>query len=127
MSERKNVETVKQAYAAFGRGDIPALLEMMSEEVDWVVTDILPQGGSFRGRDGVGQFFEGVGREWPELEIELDELVADGDHVIGLGHGKGKLAGGEAADYGFAHAFTVADGKIVRFREYADPGAGLTN
>src|SRR5688572_16521712 len=92
-----NSEVVNEAYAAFGRGDIPALLEMMSEEVDWVVTDILPQGGSFRGRDGVGQFFEGVGREWPELEIEIDELVADGDHVIGLGHGKGKLAGGAAA------------------------------
>jgi hypothetical protein len=30
-----------------------------------------------------------------------------------------------SAGYGFAHHFTVGDGKIVRFREYADPGPGL--
>ena len=122
-----NTEVVSEAYAAFGRGDIPGLLEMMSEDVEWVAPEVLPQSGSYRGPDGVGEFFAGVGREWPELKIEIDELIAGGDHVVGIGHGEGKLANGEAADYGFAHVFTVADGKIVRFREYADPGPGLTN
>ncbi len=120
-----NTEVVNEAYAAFGRGDIPGLLELLSEDVEWTATEVLPQGGSFRGRDGVGEFFAGVAQNWPELEIEIDDLVAEGDHVVGIGHGEGKLAGGEQADYGFTHVFTVGDGKIVRFREYAAPGPAL--
>jgi ketosteroid isomerase-like protein len=120
-----NTEVVNEAYAAFGRGDIGALLETLSDDVEWVGTEALPQGGSFRGRDGVGEFFAGVAQNWPELEIEIDDLIADGDHVVSVGHGEGKLTGGEAADYGFTHVFTVGDGKIVRFREYAAPGPAL--
>ena len=120
-------EVVGEAYAAFERGDIPALLEQVSEAVEWVAPVVLPQGGSFRGRDGVGEFFAGVGREWPELKVEIDDLIVDGDHIVGVGHGEGKLADGTEAGYGFTHVFTVDDGKIVRFREYADPGPGLTN
>lgn len=125
MSSSANV--VSEAYAAFERGDIPALLEQVSEEVEWVAPDVLPQGGAFRGRDGVAEFFAGVGREWPELKVEIDDLIVDGDHVVGVGHGEGKLADGTEADYGFTHVFTVGDGKIVRFREYADPGPELRN
>ena len=120
-----NREVINEAYAAFSGGDLPALLALMSDDVDWEVTESLPQGGSFRGRDAAGEFFAGVAREWPELKIELDALVADGDHVIGVGRGEGKLASGEDADYGFAHVFTLGDGKIVRFREYVAPGPAL--
>jgi uncharacterized protein len=120
-----NSQVVNDAYAAFGRGDIPAILEMLDDGVEWEVTEILPQGGSFRGPDGVGEFFAGVGREWPELRIDIDELIADGSHVVGVGRAEGALADGEQAGYGFTHVFTIDDGKITRFREYAAPDAAL--
>ena len=123
MSE--NSEVINKAYAAFASGDIPALLELMSDDVDWESTESLPQGGSFRGREGVGEFFSGVGREWPELKVEIDDLIAEGDHVVGVGRATGKRAGGDQAGYGFTHVFTLADGQIVRFREYAAPDAAL--
>ncbi len=58
-----NSEVIGGAYAAFERGDIPALLEMMSEDVEWEVPKPLPTAGSYRGRDGVGEFFAAIGRE----------------------------------------------------------------
>jgi ketosteroid isomerase-like protein len=81
--------------------------------------------GSYHGPDGVGDFFTAVAREWPELNIEIDDMVASGDHVVGVGHAEGKLASGGAATYGFTHVFTLADGKVVRFREYVAPVEGL--
>ncbi len=120
-----NSDVINEAYAAFGGGDIPALLALMDDDVDWAVTEILPQGGSFRGRDGAGEFFAGIAREWPELKVDLDYLVSEDDHVIGVGRGEGKLASGEEADYGFTHVFTLANGKIVHFREYVAPGPAL--
>ena len=111
-------QVVRDAYDRFGSGDIPGLLEMMSEDVQWDVPKVVPQGGSFRGRDGVGEFFAGVGREWSELHVDSDEIVADDDQAASIGVARGKRASGDDASYGFTHLFTVRDGQIVRFREY---------
>ncbi len=40
MSEPENVQLIQSLYAAFGRGDIPALLEGLSDSVEW--TNPLP-------------------------------------------------------------------------------------
>jgi ketosteroid isomerase-like protein len=113
-----NAEVVREAYGYFEQGDIPSLLELMSDDVEWNVPRIVPQGGSFSGRDGVGGFFAGLAEKWSELGIETEDLIADGDRVIGLGVARGSLAAGGNVEYGYCHAFTVRDGKIVAFREY---------
>ena len=120
-----NTEVVNEAYAAFGRGDIPAVLALLADDIEWEGTDALPQSGSFRGPDGVGEFFAGVGSNWDDLSISIDEMIVDGDHVVAVGHGEGTLAGGADASYGFTHVFRLADGKVVNFAEYAAPGPGL--
>ena len=113
-------DVVRQAYDAFGRGDIPAVLELIADDADWTVAEVLVQGGSWRGRDGVGQFFQGLGEKYEELTVDVHDLVDGGDHVVGVGVGRGTRRGGGPAEYGFAHVFTVRDGKVTRFREYAD-------
>jgi uncharacterized protein len=30
-----NIETVKGVYEAFGRGDIPAILEVIADDIEW--------------------------------------------------------------------------------------------
>jgi ketosteroid isomerase-like protein len=59
-----NVQVIRNAYEAFERGDIPAVIALLDENVEWEVTDVLPQGGAFRGRDGAGEFFQGLGGAW---------------------------------------------------------------
>jgi ketosteroid isomerase-like protein len=113
-----NAQIIRDAYACFERGDIPSLLELMSDDVEWETPRIVPQGGKFHGRDGVGEFFAGIAQNWSELGIETDDPIANGDRVIGLGAARGSLASGGDAEYGFCHVFTVRDGKIVAFREY---------
>jgi ketosteroid isomerase-like protein len=33
----QNVDVVQQGYEAFGRGDIPALLESLTDDVEWIL------------------------------------------------------------------------------------------
>src|SRR4051812_5353923 len=123
MSDQ-NVQLVQGAYEAFGRGDVPAVLGVLADDIAWSVPPPLPQAVEAHGRDEVGAFFERLGSIWEGLDIQVTDFVASGDRVCVIGRGSGKV-GGEDAGYGFVHAWTLADGKAVRFDEYAQPGAGL--
>jgi uncharacterized protein len=122
-----NAELVGQAYAAFGRGDIPGILDLLDDHVDWSSPQALPQGGEFTGKEGVLKFFESVGAAWDPLTVEAETVTEFGpDRVIGLVQAKGTLRGGQAVDYGAAHIFTVHGGRITRFREYVDLDRPIT-
>ena len=125
MSEESTL--VQAAYDAFGRGDIPAVLGALSDRVEWEVTAILPQGGSSRGRDGAGEFFENLGGHWADRQVEVHELVDGGGTIVAIGQAAGRLRehGDAAAGYRFAHVFTVSGGEITRFREWGDPDEEL--
>src|SRR5260370_25637928 len=116
-----NADLVRGAYAAFGRGDIAAIVALVDDQVEWTSPRTLPEGGTFHGRDNVLKFFEGIGTAWETLSLEpevVDELGPD--TVVGVAHLAGTLRGGQAADYGAVHVFEVRDNKIVRFREFVD-------
>ena len=53
MPERGNTRLVQELYAAFGRGDFPAILNRVAPDVDWAFSGPtkLPFGGSWRGPD----------------------------------------------------------------------------
>jgi uncharacterized protein len=114
-------QVVEQAYEAFGRGDIPGLLELLSDDVDWNVPEVLPQGGSFKGREDVGRFFQGLGERWEGFGVDVEPPIADGGRVAIVGRGHGTVKGAGEASYGFTHVFDVEGEQIVRFREFADP------
>lgn len=124
MSE-SDLATVRSAYAAFGRGDIPGVMSVLEDQIDWRSPDALPHGGAFKGKDGVGRFFQGIGQRWEDLRVDAQELHDANGEVIVLGKAAGHLRGQGAADYLFAHVFTMANGKVTRFREYVDPGEGI--
>jgi len=118
-----SAQIVRDAYAAFARRDVPTMMAQLADDVDWSVPDVVPQGGHFAGKEGVGRFLGGLAEHWPEVALQIDDVIADAEHVVGIGRARGRLRGGEQASYGFAHVFTVRDGRIVRFREYVDPDA----
>lgn len=59
MSDQENMRVIEQVYAAFGRGDLPFILNRLADDVDWRhprPADI-PWGGDRRGRGEMAQFF----------------------------------------------------------------------
>jgi len=116
-----NVATVNGAYEAFGRGDVASVLDALSDDVEWTSPQTLPHGGQFRGKGGVGEFFQGIGALWTSLQLEIQGVTAlSADSVIGVVTATGELRSGGPAGYGAAHVFTFANGKVTGFREYVD-------
>lgn len=123
MKEQENAATVQQAYNNFKTGNIPGLIDQMSDNVTWELPDIegVPFAGKRTGRDAVKEFFSTLAQSQEALEFEPIESLAQGDKVVSLGHYKWRVkdTGREYAS-NFVHVFTVRNGKITGFREHFD-------
>ena len=117
----QNTDAVRAVHEAFQRGDIPGLLETLADDVEWVVPESLPWGGSFRGREGVGEFFAQLPEYFDELIVNVDELLDAGDAVVDVGHFSGTAKGGrELDDIPYVFIWRMKDGTASSFREYGD-------
>ncbi|HEX8845339.1 MAG TPA: nuclear transport factor 2 family protein [Pyrinomonadaceae bacterium] len=127
MSEQENVQIVKEAYAAFMRGDIPAILNTLADSVVWFLpgpTDVIPVAGERRGREQVEEFFSILDETQEAQQFEPQEFIAQAEKVVVQGHYRWRIksTGREAAS-DWVHVFTFRDGKVVEFREYYDTAA----
>jgi ketosteroid isomerase-like protein len=116
-----NVDAVRAGYAAFARGDIPAVLAMFVEAAQWYAPDELPTGGTFRGPAGIAAFFSGLTAHYDELQVHPLRFLDAGEQVVVEGRHTGRIAGAPF-DVGFVHVWTLAGGRVVEFREYMDSG-----
>ena len=82
MSQR-NVEVVRDAVEAFNRDDLDAALERMHPEIEWHTPDAFPDAGTYRGREGVAEFWRTWRETFKGLRLHLEQCVAVGDrHVL---------------------------------------------
>jgi ketosteroid isomerase-like protein len=130
-----NAETVQRIYEAFGRGDVPPILERLAEDVRW---EHHPTGNSAQdrdvpymrprsGREAVAGFFEDLKKDFemhsfnPRSFLEGDDLVAaviEYDLTV-TATGK-RLRDEEIHLWEFA-----ADGKITGFRHFLDTAKAI--
>jgi len=123
MGELTNLEIIKEAYAAFGRGDIDAVLSLedRNTELEIAGPKDIPWAGSFRGHDGARKYFAAIAAEADFDVFEPHTFLAKDDSVVVIGFEKvrSKRTGRFYQNH-WVHTFTLANGKIVRFREYCD-------
>src|SRR5579862_1691430 len=90
----KPTEVAKQGYSAFASRNIPALLEMLAEDVEWRFFASpetgTPYGGTFKGRQQVGGFFMKLAESVEILEFDQREFLEGPGHVTVLGHTKAR-------------------------------------
>ena len=118
----QSVEAVKSLYEAFGRGDVPAVLGAMAADIEWHEAEGMPYGGVHHGPEEVAQNVFGPQIEdIPDFAVTPEEFITSGDTVAVVARytGTGK-ATGKALNLQVVHVWDVRDGKIARFRQFAD-------
>jgi len=128
MPEAQNTQVVKDAYAAFQRGDVNGILALLDDNVDWQAVKgtegVMPTAGQRRGRRAVGEFCSQVNSSITFDAFEPREYVAQGDAVVAIGHYPGtSTETGRAFSSDWVMVFTLGNGKITRFREFPDSAA----
>lgn len=121
------LETVQQIYAAFGRGDIPAILAALDEDVKWESWEDnsaqragVPwlRGGS--GKGAVAEFFGVVGtmkfNDFKVLGMMANDTQVAVEVVLDATLANGKRLRDEEL-----HLWNLnAQGQVIRMRHYLD-------
>jgi uncharacterized protein len=116
MSDNTNAEVVQQVYAAVGQGDIPAVLRLLTDDVEWTLQgpSVIPWAGTHHGHEGVTEFFSLIGETLEFEQFEPRKYVAQGDTVVVLGHERSLVKPtGRRFEQEWAHFYTLRDGKIA--------------
>src|ERR1700732_1402956 len=119
MSTEKNIQTVKDFFAAIGRGDRGALLALVAEDIEWIIPgEDWPLAGTRHGHAGLADLLETASRSI-ETSTETQECVAQGARVFVVGVATGKIkATNKTFKDDWVFAITVKDGKLTKIREY---------
>jgi ketosteroid isomerase-like protein len=118
-----NVRIVQGLYAAFARRDIPAIVDMLSPDVEWCEPSnpFNPAGGTHYGHKGFLEWIE-IGRQSEDiLALEPRKMLVDENSVAVVGFMRCRaIATGKVYESDFVHLVTLESGKVTKFQEFFD-------
>ena len=124
MSADSNIKTIAQVYDAFGRGDIAAILDAVTDDVDWAsetASDAAPWYGVRHAKDAVAAFFTDFGSTREVDDVAPVSFAAHDTDVLTVVQFRAhSRATGKTAAMNLHHFFTFRDGKIAYYRGTED-------
>lgn len=120
------IEIAQRIYAAFGSGNIPAMIACVADQVDWefVGPHTLPYAGRRRSPAEVAAFFGAIPQADQIHQFEPREFIEGGEHVTVLGWEQTTaLETGKEFSTEWVHVFTVKNDKVTRWRGFYNTAA----
>lgn len=120
----KNSDIVKAIYAAFGEGNVPAVLGAFDAGIQWneaesyLYADRNPYAGPQAVAEGV---FQRIASDVDGFTLGPEHFIDGGDTIVVEGRYRGTMKSTSARiDAQFAHVWRLRDGKVIRFQQYTD-------
>lgn len=125
MSAELNINAVKGIYEAFGRGDVEAILEVCSDDVDWgadAAIEVAPWHGIKHGKAEVPSFFAGIAQTGPVTEFTPLSFAGneDGEVMVFLRYAFTVTATGKHVATNLHHYWRFRGGKVAYYRGSED-------
>jgi hypothetical protein len=120
------LETVQTAYDAFGRGDLPALLDQLTDDIEWTFDG--SSGDAYmrtaRGKEDLLRWFGQVMACDGIQAFEPRQMLAGTDHVTVIGWERTQaLPAGGIFETHWVHVWQFRGGRIARFFGMFDTAA----
>ena len=124
MSSDANIKTIMAVYEAFGRGDVAAILDAVTSDVDWAAEAdpaVAPWHGVRHGQQAVAAFFAEFGSTMEVEEFTPVSIAANDTDVLSVVQFRARSrATGKTAAMSLHHFFKFRDGKIAYYRGTED-------
>jgi len=119
-----NLELIESLYAAFARGDGPALFAAMDPAIVWNEAENFPLAdrNPYIGPAAIGEgVFYRLATEWDNFQAIPAEYIDGGATIAALGRYTATYkATAKPVDAQFVHVWRINDGKITGFQQYTD-------
>ncbi len=117
-----NISTIREVYRAMRAGDNEAFIALCTDDLVWQQSAGFPGGSTWHGAASVIEnVFLTNARRWDGFAFTDEEMFGAGDRVVVLGHYSGTApATGKAMRVAVAHVYDFREGKVCRFRMFAD-------
>jgi steroid delta-isomerase-like uncharacterized protein len=79
MSETENRRVIEEAFAAFNAHDVDRYVEHLDESYVWE-SDAFPV--PVRGQEAVKQTLQMYFRAFPDLRLEVEQIIVSGDYAV---------------------------------------------
>jgi ketosteroid isomerase-like protein len=121
MSEHANATLVRGMLDAMSRGEWPAAMDALSDDVEW------HEIGRSEAHHGKAALVAGMGAGASDYTITASshDVLANDDHAIALVDATA-VRGGRTLKYRTAEIFHVRNGKIVERWAFSDDTAAIT-
>jgi ketosteroid isomerase-like protein/predicted nucleotidyltransferase len=120
-----NVAFATDVVAAFNRRDVPGLVELVTDDFEWVTWTGAVQSTVYRGAEGLESYFRDAD-VWEHLNLEVREYRDLGDEVfvVGVFHARGGGSGVEIhAPY--YSAFFISGGRLAQVLSFRTEAQAL--
>jgi ketosteroid isomerase-like protein len=111
---QENLVLARNAVAAFNRRDVAGLVEMTTDDFEWVTWTGTVEPTAYHGADGLARYFRDAD-VWEVLNLDAREFRDLGDRVLvaGMFHARGGGSGVEI-HMPYYSAFFTRGGKLAR-------------
>ncbi len=125
---QQDISTMRSAYEAFNRQDIPAVLTAFDPNIAWHE----PGGGNaprgtYQGAQSVAtEVFATVPQNFDAFQAAPDQVIDAGEHVVVVGRFRGQTKLRQPLDVPYAHVWVMRHGKAVSFHNHVEAAPWAT-
>lgn len=122
MTTQENKRLMQQVFEELARGNSPALIEVLADDVEWHVTGTTRFSKTYRGKSALmnellGPLFSQLAEQFT---MTADRFIADDNYVVVECRGKTTTNRGRPYNNKYCFVFRMEDRKIKEVTEYMD-------
>ena len=111
-------EIIREAYAAFARGDLDGYFRACSEDWNFNIAGQGAIAGTYRGKQGLYELAQkAMATTSSTFQEDVEDVLANDEHGIVLARHR-FTRGGQQQEYHTVHVYEIRDGKLTACREH---------
>jgi ketosteroid isomerase-like protein len=124
MRNNEVMKALRAAFTGYERNNNAALLELLSDDFTFEMSDSLPYGGTYIGRAEFLGFWREVAKEWTYFSYNAHEIIDAGDTIVVPVKTDVLSINGIRMQNEHLFLFKIRDRRPVHARLYADTARG---
>lgn len=119
----KTRETIEHFYQLYRSGDIPEILNLLAEDIQWQIVglDQISLGIPRYSRNEVGEFFGELDSIFEYINHQIEHMIVDGERGVTFGHKALRhRKSRRIVEIDFADEFIVIDERVAKYKFFGD-------